>query len=503
MSHKKNIFKGMLAGSIGILATRISGLVRDIFVASIAGTSQFFACFVLAFSFVNIFRRGFGEGASTEATIPVFNEKMEQKGLPAAFEFLTIVLNRLFIGLLGISFVAALIALAFIQWDTKQMNQEAAKLYLWFIPLIPLVCLYGFLIGILNSLGKFSLPALAPILINLAIMLGFWLSTNHPKNQNLLLASCLLIGAIAQIFILIPSLRKKEYRWKFKFKLLNEDRLKLRKLFIPAIIGASFYPIGILVDRGFAAWCGAGAVSGLYYAERLVYLPIGVFGVALTAACLPVMSRAFAKNDLKEVESSLNYSIKQILFITLPLTIALFLGCDAIIEVLFLRGEFDQQSVTDTRKALLFYLPGIPAFAALKIIRSGFFSMQDTKTPLKVSLFCIALNIVLNIIFINPLEQSGIALATSISAATNVFILIFLLVKKMDISVLPETVKYTVKLLPAILMVPAIYYGLDYIHESNRWLSISYIALAGVGYLVLSILIMPEQKLFVKRIFKR
>ncbi len=427
----RKISQGMMVGSSGIICSRITGLIRDIVFARFWGTGTALGAFVLAFTIPNMFRRLFGEGALSEAFIPLFNEKLTKEGKAKAFLLLSQVLSVVTIVLAGICAVGIAVCVLCRQWLPDGLARLSADMLPILLPYLVFICLAGFLAGVLNSLGHFAVPAYAPLLLNVCMIAGtIWLCPHlgdSPEAQAKGLAWAVLVAGVLQFAAVIPVLLKFGYRFRFLPQFRSESVRELIRLLVPGMIGAGVYQVNLMCDRFLAGWLGAYAVTSLYYSERLIFLPIGVFAVALSAACLPVMSRAFAQDKPDEMVEALFYSLRHVLFLSLPCVVGLMLLGNRVINLIFRHGQFSDASFVATFGTLLFYAPGIPAFAALKIIRGGFYSRKDMKTPVKVSVFCMVLNLILNLILMQFLQQRGLALATSISAYLNGMILIVLL----------------------------------------------------------------------------
>ncbi len=425
----------MAVGSTGIIFSRITGLIRDMVFARFWGTSTALGAFVIAFTIPNLFRRFFGEGALTEGFVPLFNEKLQNEGKKDAFLFLSQITSVLVLALTAICAIGVGVAFLLRPLFPSELAALTLRLLPLLLPYLIFICLAGFFAGVLNSFDHFSVPAFAPMLLNLALIAATIFLCPRLEdigvNAAYGLAAGVLVAGLLQVLVLLPVLRRFGFRFAFAPSLRSSGVRELLVLVIPSMAAAGIYQINVLCDRLVAGWIGAGAVTSLYYSERLVYLPIGVFAVALTSACLPVMSKAFAEDKHDEMVDALLYSTRHILFLSLPCVLGLMLLGRQAIDLVYRGGEFDRDSLHATLGALLYYAPGIPAFAAVKIIRSGFFSRKNTRTPMKVSLFCLVLNIGLNLSLMIPLQQRGIALATTISAYVNCLLLLVLLYREL------------------------------------------------------------------------
>ena len=383
--------------------------------------------FLVAFTLPNLFRRIFGEGALSEAFIPLFREQLSTNGRLRAYQFAYTVLSALTLVLLvavSIGIVICAILDSYVPGIFAQLTLKLSKILL---PYSIFVCTSAVLAGVLNSLGHFAAPAYSPVILNSAMIIALVYicpKLDHSEYDKLLgLAGAILVAGVLQVVILILVLNRFKFRFQFSIK-LNSTRVKeLCVMIVPGVFSASVSQVNVLVDRLFASWLGGFAVTSLYYSERLIYLPIGLFAVALASACLPEFSRAVAEDKSEEMVVAFFYSIRQILYLTLPFVVLLMMLAAPIVNLIYQRGSFDDLSAHGTVTAILFYAPGIPAFAAVKILRAGFFCRKDTATPAKIAGYCLILNVILNMILIVPLKHCGLALATTISSYVNVLLL--------------------------------------------------------------------------------
>ncbi len=391
------------------------------------GTGNALGAFFFAFTIPNLFRRILGEGALSEAFIPVFTEKLTKGSRKDAFRLASTVLS------LAVAALTVLVAfgVGFCLWLQPLMTSEFAQLVLKVLPiLLPytiFICVVGLFSGILNSLNHFSIPALTPIILNLVLIATVvWVCPRlGPDDTRRLLglAIAVLFAGVLQLIALLPSLANFEFQFRFNLNWRSAEIKEVFRLLIPGVFGASIGQINVLCDRLFAGFLGGYAVTSLYYSERIIYLPIGVFGVALATACLPELSRAHATDRTEEMIESLFFALRQIIYLTIPCAVFIILLAPTIVDLLYRRGSFDDASAAYTIAAILFYAPGIPAFAAVKIIRTGFYSRKNTKTPVQVGCLCLIINVVLNAVLIGPLQHRGLALATTISSYVNLIAL--------------------------------------------------------------------------------
>ena len=435
-SSFKTISSGMAVNSMGILASRVSGLVRDIFFARFLGTSNALGAFLVAFTVPNLFRRIFGEGALSEAFVPLFTRKLSKNGRASAFQLAYEVLSGLTLILLGVVAFGMVICGVLSQYVPNSFAQLTLKLSTLLLPYTVFICISAICTGMLNSLKHYSVPAASPLILNCLLVLALIyicprLGPNESDQLSGLVGAVLLAG-ILQLLSLILVLFRYRFIFQFSTNFRSPQMKELVSLVVPGIFGASITQINVLFDRFFASWLGGFAVTSLYYSERLVYLPIGVFGVALATACLPEFTRALAEDRVNDMIVAFFYSLRQILYLTLPFVLFLMMLAPHLVSLLYQRGNFDEESARGTVAAIMFYAPGIPAFAAVKILRAAFFCRKDTLTPARVGGYCLILNVILNIILIVPLKHCGLALATTISSYANVVLLSIIFYRSLE-----------------------------------------------------------------------
>lgn len=425
------ISRNMFVGIGGILTSRIFGLFRDILLAQYGGSGKVLAGFIQAFTIPNLFRRLFGEGALSEAGIPVFNELLAKEGKREAFALVSTVVSISSTIVGGLVLVLAMGAMGWRAFFPGGNYEMPLRFLPWLLPYAIFLCAAGFLSGVLNSLGHYSVPAYSSVFLNLVLIVALYMFGG--AHLALALSIAVPLAGVLQLAVLLPVLRRYGFRFRFRLDFSSPRVRQVLQLMVPLILGASLHPLNVIMDRWIAGFVGAAAVSSLYFSERLVYLPVGVFAVALSAASLPMLSQAVVIGNRETVASALEYSFRHVLFLSLPCMLGVLLLAKPIVSLIFLHGAFDAKSLEFTVGALLFYAPGIPAFAALKIVRAGFISRQDTRTPVIVGAWCLLLNLLLNLVLMFPLKQKGIALATCISSYTAVLAMGWILVQRLDL----------------------------------------------------------------------
>lgn len=436
---ENNIKVSKAAGAVGsmTLISRLFGFARDLVLAMTFGASASADAFFVAFRIPNIQRRILGEGAVSAAMIPVYSEYLNTQSEEETQRFASNLFNIQFAVLAVTSLAIVVFAPYLIMAFAPGFIDEPAKFELtvtltrWMGPYLILVGMSAFCMGILNTHGVFALSSAAPILVNISMILGALILSPHLDEPILGLAIGVLVGGVFQFLVQFPATLRKGLKLSTLFNWKHSGIIKVGKLLGPAILGFGVYEINLLVDTLLASLLAGGSVSYLYYANRLVQLPLGVFGVALGIAILPMLTGQAARKEIEELRKTLAFGIRVILFVTVPASVGLILLSFPIINTLWERGEFLRSTTDGTQLALIYYSVGLCAFAGTKVLVSAFYSFQDTKTPMKIGIYAMILNVTLAIILMGPLKHGGIALATSISAIFNAAALVFLMRKKL------------------------------------------------------------------------
>ena len=460
--------------------SRLLGLVRDMLMAGLFGTSLVMDAFVAAFTFPNLFRRLFGEGALSAALIPVLVETREKEGDASAWALVNRVLCLLAIVLTLIT--AAIILFAAVASPESAKAAAVLSLLQIMMPYMIFICLAAVSMGILNAFHHFAVSAFAPAILNI-----LWISTllwvvpnigNSPEEKIRAVAWAVLLAGFLQWAVQWPVLR--HFGWKpFKrptpacghpsaggedhlcastdgvqinrnefpsiggvvagrggFPKSADDRInkKVKRILClmgPAAIGMAVLQINVLIDRLLALWVGGGAVSALYFSERLIYLPLGIIATALGTVLLPVFSSHASRHDREEMRDTLSDSLRHLLFIMIPASIGLFVLAHPIVQMIFEWGMFDSGSTWMTAIALQCYAPGLIVFSLAKVFVPAFYAQQDTKTPVKIGALAVALNLALNITFVltfpQEVKHAGIAFATVLSSVFSMSCLALIL----------------------------------------------------------------------------
>jgi len=437
MENHKKVSKA--AGAIGSMTmiSRLFGFVRDLVLAMTFEASASADAFFVAFRIPNIQRRILGEGAVSAAMVPVYGEylntKSEEETKNFASNLFNIQLSVLILTSLAIVVFAPYLSMAFAPGflDEPDKFELTVTLTRLMGPYLILVGMSAYCMGILNTHGVFTLSAAAPILVNVSMVLGALILSPYLEQPIHGLAIGVLVGGTLQFLVQFPSTLRNGLKLTSHFNWKHPGIIKVGKLMGPAILGFGVYEINLLVDTLLASLLASGSVSYLYYANRMVQLPLGVFGVALGVAILSMLTGQAARKETEEFRDTLAFGIRLILFITVPATVGLIILSFPIINTLWERGEFVRTTTEGTSLALIYYSVGLCAFAGTKVLVSAFYSLQDTKTPMKIGIYSMLLNVTLAIILMGPLKHGGIALATSLSSIFNAVALVFILRKRL------------------------------------------------------------------------
>jgi putative peptidoglycan lipid II flippase len=426
------------AGVVGLatMLSRIFGFLRDMVVAAFFGAGLTTDAFFVAFRIPNMLRRLLGEGSLTVSFVPVFTEYLNKKSKKDSFELANIAFTTLSIILVIVSLAGVLLSPLIVmimapgfvkipaQYDLAVFLTRFMFPYIFFLALVAL-CM-----GILNSLRHFAAPALSPVILNICMILAALFLRDFFGEPIIALAVGVMIGGVLQLAMQWPFLVKLGVKLKPNFNFRHPGLKQIGLLMLPASFGAAIYQINIFVSTILASLLPTGSVSYLYYADRIVELPLGVFAIAVGTASLPSFSEQAAKGDFHELKKTLSFSLRLILFVTIPATIALIALRVPIISVLFQRGAFDIQSTLLTAQALLYYALGLWAFSVVRVIVSALYSLQDAKSPMKAAIVALIVNVVCSVILMFPLKHGGLAFATSIATAVNVIMLSVILKKR-------------------------------------------------------------------------
>ena len=429
-----NLIKSTGTFSFFTIISRLLGYLRDVLIAIFLGTSFLADVFFVAFRIPNTFRRLFSEGTFNAAFVPSYSSELV-KGKKKSNKFANEVFNLLFLILLLLVLMAqvfmpyfvSLIAPGFID-DNEKMNLAINLTRITF-PFLFLVSLASFFSAILNSHNRFAEAAAAPIILNIVLITILIFSKVLNDNLIYYLSYGVTLSGLLQLLFLYFFV-KKNFKLEFDFKLKITSKVKVffNKL-LPSIFSSGVTQINILVGTIIASF-QASAVSYLYYADRIYQINLAIAGIAIGIVVLPQLSKHISKKNKKKIDLIQNKALELSLFLSLPASVALFIASEEIISALFGYGQFNENSVINSAKALYFFSLGLPAFAVIKVFSNFFFANHDTKTPFYISLVSVFLNIAISVYFFKSVGFIIIPIATSISSWFNLILLYFFLKKR-------------------------------------------------------------------------
>lgn len=439
----KSILKSSSGLMIATMLSRVLGLFRVVLEAGILGGGALAGAWQMAFMVPNLFRRLLGEGALGSAMVPMVSHSLVRDGKEQARQMLTVVMIVSGLVLAVLCILVAGTSLLVVNFVERHDTQLMLRLIPLIIPYALFICLVGVMSSALNSLKVFFLPALGALLFNVVLIAALLYLASVPWGKSLsdaangegdfrilaFLGYAVLLSGVLQFILTLGLLYFHGMGIELSRSLFRRyDVLKeLWTLTLPGLIGAAALQISFIVDRLLAYSLGAYAVPALNYPDRLIFLPISVFALSLGMVVLPDMSREAARGNVEKLVETMFFGLRNLLFLCIPVAVFMLLFRVELLKVIYMRGRFDEQALQECAWSMLFYSMGIPFFSSIKIVVAGFQSRKDMKTPMKVSLLCIAVNIILNIILMYPLKQGGIVLATVISSILNNLLLLLIL----------------------------------------------------------------------------
>lgn len=414
--------------------SRVSGLLRDILMANFLGSGPISDAFFVAFRIPNFLRRIFGEGAFSQAFVPVYTELNEQNSQEAR-EFIASTSGRLgfivfLLSVLGVVFapwIIHLFAPGYVDEPEKfAATVDALRIMFPYLFFIFLVAMSG---AILNSLNRFAIPAATPVLLNICLITTLLLFVQQAENAAHTLAIGVLLAGVIQLLFQLPALKAQGVLLKPSFK-KNAATSKVFCMMLPAMLGVSVAQVNTLINTILASFLVSGSVSWLYYSDRLMEFPVAMVGIALATVVLPSLSKQRQTGTPESFSAMIDWALRWVVMIALPAAVALALLAVPLLATMFQYNAFKDSDVIQASISLMAYSSGVLAFVMIKVLAPGFYAQQNIKTPVKIAAIAVLCNIVLSLLFIGFLKHAGLALATSLAAWLNAGLLGWTLWKK-------------------------------------------------------------------------
>jgi len=469
-----------LVGSMTMLS-RVLGLLRDMVIAGFIGASANADAFFVAFKIPNFLRRLFAEGAFSQAFVPVLADYKEQ-GLQQAVKELVdrvagvlggTLLSITTLAILAAPLVAALFAPGFVSQPEKyRLTTEMIRIT---FPYLLLISMTGFCGAILNSYGRFAVPAFTPVFLNLSMIFAATVASPWFEEPVFALAWGVFFAGLIQLLFQLPSLYRLELVPRPVFDTRHEGVRRILKLMVPALFGVSVSQINLLLDTVLASFLPTGSVSWLYYSDRLAELPLGVFGIAIATVILPNLSAHRAASREGQFAFTLDWAMRSVLLIGVPAAVALILLAEPILITLFQYGALTPRDVAMAALSLRAYSLGLVAFMLVKVLAPGYYARQDTATPVKIGIVAMVANMLMNLAFVLPLMwyfnigHLGLALATSCAAWLNAGLLLRGLLRDGVFTFRPGWLSFALRLALATLAMTLAVLVLG--EPSSRWLA--------------------------------
>jgi putative peptidoglycan lipid II flippase len=432
----RSLIKSTSVVSAMTLLSRILGLIRDMVLARFFATSMVMDAFLVANRIPNMLRRFFAEGAFSQGFVPVMARYREKHSHAEAREFVdaiagTFAIILFIITLIGVIAAPVLVAIVAPGFIGDGGDFELATMMLRFtFPYLFFVSLTAFAGGILNTYGRFAVPAFTPVILNVALIAGVYYWAPQLQQPGMALAYAVFVAGILQLLFQIPFLLRIRALPRPKWNFRHEGVQRSMRLMLPAIFGSSVAQINVLVGGIIASLLGVGKISLLYYSDRLMEFPLGLFGIALATVTLPFLSRQFSNDLHAEFSATIDWSMKLVLLIAVPAAVGLIVLAEPLVATIFYGGAFTSDDVRMTGLALRAFAIGLVGFSFVKILAPAYFARHDTRTPVRMALIALAVNFVLSVFLAWYLtsrgyagNHAGLALAISVAALLNAWLL--------------------------------------------------------------------------------
>lgn len=506
---KRLIRSGLIVSAMTMIS-RVMGLVRDVVIANLMGAGAAADVFFFANKIPNFLRRLFAEGAFSQAFVPVLAEYNASDDKTKTRELIAHVSGTLgvlvtivtLIGVIASPVITALFGMGwFVDWlkgGPSAHKFELASLilkitfpYLWFITFVALAG------SVLNTLGRFAVSSFTPVFLNIAmISAAIWIAPNL-EQPEIGLGIGVFLGGLIQFVFQLPFLYREGVLVRPKWGWSHPGVVKIRTLMIPALFGVSVSQINLLLDTFIASFLATGSISWLYYSDRLLEFPLGLFGIAIATVILPALSRKHVDQSPAQFASTMDWGVRMVLLLGAPAMIGMVVLAKPMLMVLFMRGEFGADDVNAASLSLIAYSSGLLNFMLIKVLAPGYFARQDTKTPVRYGIIAMASNMVFNLIFAYFYGYVGLAMATALSALLNAGLLYRGLHKQQVYRASKETLVFALRLIVGVAVMGALirylmpgfeqWLGMDFI---QRVMTLGGLIAAGAISYVVSLLIL-------------
>ena len=419
------------------LLSRATGLARDVGFSHWFGASAAMDAFFVAFKIPNLLRRFFAEGAFSQAFVPVLSEYRGTRSPGETRELIDKVAGTLAVVLFGVTLVgviaAPLLILVFAPGfvDDDDRFGLATDMLRLTLPYLLFISLTAFAGAILNTYRRFAVPAFTPVLLNIVLIVFAAFVAPGMERPGIGLAAGVLVAGLVQLGFQAPFLVRLGLLPRFRLAFGDAGVVRIVRLMTPVLFGASVMQINLMLDMLIASFLAGGSISWLYYSDRLVEFPLGVVGIALATVILPSLSEQHARRSPSAFGATLDWALRWVLVVSVPAAIGLLLIAEPVLATIFHGGEFDERDLAMSTASLVAYAPGLVGFVLVKVLASAYFARQDTRTPVRVGMHTVLLNVVLNVIFVNLLfrtdwapPHAGLALATSLTGLFNAAMLL-------------------------------------------------------------------------------
>lgn len=453
-----NLLKSIATISGLTLLSRISGFARDLLIARTFGAGLMTDAFFVAFKLPNLLRRLFAEGAFSQAFIPILSEYKNRLGDEASHKLINQTASLLGLVLAGVCLIGILGAPLLVWASAPGFSSDPAKFDLTVtitritFPYIAFMSLVALAAGVLNTWSRFAIPALTPVLLNVAMILTATVAAPWFNPPVLALAWGVVLGGMLQLTLQYLALRRLGMLPSFTMDFSDPGVRRILVLMGPATLGVSVAQISLLINTIFASFLSTGSVSWLYYADRLMEFPTGMLGVALGTVLLPSLSKHHSDKSPEEYSRLLDWGLRLTLLLALPAAAALALLAVPLIATLFFYGHFVEHDLWMTRQALMAYALGLLGLIMLKVLAPGFYARQNIRTPVKVAIVTLIATQLMNLAFIGPFKHAGLALSIGLGACMNAITLYYLLRKQAIYIPQPGWSSFLIKIVLAVLL---------------------------------------------------